>query len=118
MINKAWAYAILAVVIVGAGATNMVYNAGKDSMRAEYAENERKLKKKLDDLKASAALKLQTLAGKQLIERRKADAKIQRLYRQNQALRAWWDTPVPIDAVNHAYGVPKRPAAEPLRPRP
>lgn len=104
---KIWAWVILAALIVGAlgyGA-RVVYKAGQDDMRAQYSESEKALKKQLNSLKSDASKRLQEMFEQQAIERRKANAKIRKLYRENQAFKKWWDTPVPVDAAEYAYGV-------------
>lgn len=97
------AFAVLAATHLGTWLHGN--NHGKVTQRNQYYEELETLRGQLSDQKQESAKVVAQRDAILKAERRETSAKINRLLRENQKFRDWWNQSVPDDAADIAYGV-------------
>ena len=94
------------------------YNDGREDERLGWISKVLAKDQELAKVRRDHQDELTQLRSKQELARRKADADIARLIEQNRALKEWWETRIPADAIVYAWRLSRHPGNSDLPARP
>jgi len=115
-----WVYVGIAVAVVAGvwyyGETQ--YTDGREYEKGLWLVKMAAADQAMNELKRRHADELRKREAEADAERHRANARIEALIASNQALRDWWQTRIPADAVAFAWGLSSHGSRDNVPPRP
>ena len=104
---KMYAIAIVSVILIGllVLAGYKLVNYGKTICEHKYLQESEELRQKLNQMSIDSAAIVAQRDDIIRQERKESNEKLNKALNENEELRAWWNSSVPSDAVDYAYGL-------------